>query len=182
VEDDGAGPSSFLSRNEVSQLGLGAHGDAIHISRHARIYEPSRIRLGSHVRIDDFAVISPGSGRIYLAGHNHIAVGVLLFGSISIGAWSTVSSRTAIYARSDDFRFDAVTYPDTDDETLRRTIDIPIAIGERVVIGTGCTLLPGAQVGSGISVGAMSLVTRPLLEAGLYLGVPARHRRSRSPL
>lgn len=182
MEGDTAEGSSFLSREEVSRIGLGAFGDAIRISRYARIYQPGRVRLGSNVRIDDFAVLSPGPGEIQLAGHNHIAVGVLLFGSISIGSWSTVSSRSAIYARSDDFRFDAVTYPDIDDEALRRTVDMPIAIGERVVIGTGCTLLPGAEIGDGISLGAMSLVTRPLLTPGLYVGVPARRIRGRSSL
>ena len=129
--------SSFLSEAEVVDIGLASVGRSARISRHARFYGATRIRLGEDVRIDDFAVLSAGQVGIDLEGHNHIAVGALLFGDITLRAWSTVSSRVAVYSTSDDFGVDTHTYPHV--EEGRALVDAPVVIGSRVVIGTGST-------------------------------------------
>ena len=172
--------SSFLSEAEVVDIGLASVGRSARISRHARFYGASRIRLGEDVRIDDFAVLSAGQAGIDLEGHNHIAVGALLFGDITLRAWSTVSSRVAVYSTSDDFGVDTHTYPHV--EEGRALVDAPVVIGSRVVIGTGSTILPGVTIVDGVSVGAMSLVNRPIVDAGVYAGIPARFINARHPL
>lgn len=171
--------SSFLSEAEVDDIGLASVGRSARISRHARFYGASRIRLGEEVRIDDFAVLSAGPEGIDLEGHNHIAVGALLFGDITLRAWSTVSSRAAIYSTSDDFGVDTHTYPHV--EEGRTLVDQPVVIGTRVVIGTGSTVLPGVTIADGVSVGAMSLVKAPIARAGVYAGIPARFIKARTP-
>jgi galactoside O-acetyltransferase len=172
--------SSFLTEAEVRDIGLASVGRSPRISRHARLYGASRIRLGDDVRIDDFAVLSAGRAGIDLAGHNHIAVGALLFGDVTLKAWSTVSSRAAVYSTSDDFGVDTHTYPHVDEG--RALVDAPVVIGSRVVIGTGSTILPGASIADGVSVGTMSLVNRPITEPGVYAGIPARFIKARIPL
>jgi sugar O-acyltransferase (sialic acid O-acetyltransferase NeuD family) len=47
-------------------------------------------------------------------------------------------------------------------------------IGERVLLGAGCVVLPGVRVASGCVIGAGAVVHRPIEEAGVYVGVPAR--------
>jgi galactoside O-acetyltransferase len=173
--------TSFLTEVELADIGFASVGRDVRVSRFARIYLAEHIDLGDSVRIDDFAVISPGPGRIRLEGFNHIATGGLLFGTVTMRPESTISSRTAIYARSDDFTVDAVTYPHAGDQE-RRLIDVPTTIGSRVVIGSGSTVLPGADVADGISVGAMSLVNRPLTVPGVYAGIPVRYLRARQSL
>jgi acetyltransferase-like isoleucine patch superfamily enzyme len=173
--------TSFLADDEIAALGFGEVGERLRLSRFARFYGADRIFIASDVRIDDFAVVSPGDGQIRLEGHNHIGAHTTLIGSISIGRWTTISGRTGVYAKSDDFSIEAVTYPHAD-QTMRDVLDIPIRIGSRVVIGTGSTVLPGADIADGISVGAMSLVVEPLSRPGLYLGIPARFIRERQPM
>lgn len=174
--------TSVLTPEEISRLGFGAVGQNCRLSRFARYYDPANIFIGSDVRVDDFAILSPGSdGEIRLAGFNHIGSSAALYGSVSIGEWSTISGRTAVYAKSDDFNVNAATYPHAGTE-FRAVVEAPIQIGSRVVVGTGCTLLPGAIIDDGVAVGAMSLVDRHLDRPGLYVGVPARFVRTRRDL
>jgi len=49
-----------------------------------------------------------------------------------------------------------------------------IEVGERVWIGGGAIVLPGARLGEGVVVGAGAVVRGSLAQPGLYVGVPAR--------
>lgn len=170
--------TSFFSSRELVALGLGTFGRSVSLSRFARIYAPERIFLGDEVRIDDFALLSPGDGAIRLAGRNHVAAGAMLFGDIELAEGATISGRAAVYATSDDFTILAPTYPHAEG---RRLVRSHVRLGRDVVLGTGATVLPGASVGDGIAIGAMSLVRLPLSRPGVYAGVPARWLRERSP-
>ena len=169
--------TSFLSSHELVALGLGTLGRGVSLSRYARLYAPERIFLGDEVRIDDFALLSPGDGVIRLEGRNHVAAGAMLFGDIELAEGATISGRAAIYATSDDFTILAPTYPDAHG---RRLVHSHVRVGRDVVVGTGATVLPGASIGDGIAIGAMSLVRVPLSRPGVYVGVPARWLRERS--
>lgn len=50
----------------------------------------------------------------------------------------------------------------------------PVSIGNGTIIGYRSTLVPGAHVGSGIVVGAGSIVCGRLTESGVYGGNPAK--------
>jgi dTDP-4-amino-4,6-dideoxy-D-glucose acyltransferase len=170
---------SFLSMEDVASIGFASVGHDVRISRFARIYAPAQIHLGDEVRIDDFAILSPGDGEIRLAGYNHVGAGSMLFGTVRMEPWSTVSGRVGIYAVSDDFSVDGTTYPHAN--APKRVVHrMPVVIGPRVVVGTGSTILPGVHISAGIAVGAMSLVTTSLVKPGVYVGSPARWLRSRT--
>lgn len=51
-----------------------------------------------------------------------------------------------------------------------------VVIGNNVWIGTGVIVLPGVTISDGVVIGAGSLVTRSLLEPGIYIGSPARKK------
>jgi acetyltransferase-like isoleucine patch superfamily enzyme len=50
----------------------------------------------------------------------------------------------------------------------------PITIGAGSWIGCNVTLLPGANIAPGCVIGAGSVVTKPTLPDGVYVGAPAR--------
>lgn len=54
--------TSFYSAGELATLGFRALGRNVRISRKASIYGASRIEIGDHVRVDDFAILSGGAG------------------------------------------------------------------------------------------------------------------------
>ena len=170
--------TSFYSEDEVKQLGLKHVGKDVLISRKTSIYGAGNIEIGDHVRIDDFCILS---GKIKLHNYIHIAAAVLLFGgtsSIELDDYSSISSRTAVYADSDDYSGSAMTNPTIPDE-CRNVYGGKIYLGKHVIIGTGSTILPDVTIGEGCSVGSMALVTSSLEPWGIYVGVPCRKIKDR---
>ena len=171
--------NSFYSPEELKSLGLKEYGENVLISRKCSIYGAEIIRLGSHVRIDDFCVLS---GKVELGNYVHIAASCLLYGGsagITFGDYTTISSRGAVYAISDDYSGEHMTNPLLPDK-YRAVIRQPVSIGKHCIIGSGCTILPGVELGEGCSVGSMSLVNRSAEPWGVYVGIPARRVKERS--
>ena len=71
----------MLTREHVEQMGFASIGENVLISDRASFYNPSKISLGSNVRIDDFCVFSAGLGGISIGNYIHIAVYSLLIGA-----------------------------------------------------------------------------------------------------
>ena len=49
-----------------------------------------------------------------------------------------------------------------------------VRIGKHAILGTGTIVLPGCDVGDGVSTGAGTVVTNPLEQWTIYVGQPAR--------
>ena len=170
--------TSFYSPEELTELGLGSYGDDVRISRRASLYGAADIHLGSHVRIDDFCVLS---GHITLGNYVHIAASDLLFGGeagIVFGDYTTASSRCALYAQSDDYSGAFMTNP-TVPQAYTGVYSAPVTIGRHVILGTGSTVLPGVLVAEGCAAGAMTLLNRSTEPWAIYYGVPARRQADR---
>lgn len=171
--------SSFYSIEELKTLGLKEYGENILISRKCSIYGAENISLGSNVRIDDFCVLS---GCITIGSYVHIAVGSMLFAGpegITLEDYTGISSRCALYARSDDYTGQHMTNQIVPAEYTGVT-GAPVRMEKHSIIGTGCTILPGVTLAEGCSVGAMSLLNRSTEPWGIYMGVPARRVKERS--
>ncbi len=170
--------NSFYSAQELATLGLKTYGKNVLISKKASIFGADQISIGDHVRIDDFCVLS---GHIELGNYVHIAVSCCLFGGdagIYMGDFTTISSRGAIYAISDDYSGEYMTNPMVPEE-LRNVEQIPVYINRHSIIGTGSTILCGSTLGEGTSVGAMSLVKGMLEPWYIYAGVPCKKIKPR---
>lgn len=170
---------SFYSTDELKELGLGSFGENVLISKKASLYSPGQMHFGSNVRIDDFCILS---GKVTIGNYVHIAAGVYLYGhkaGITFDDYSTISSRGAVYAVSDDYSGEHMTNPTVPEEYLG-LIHAPVYIGKHVIIGTGSTVLPGVSMGEGCSVGSMSLVNRDTEPWTIYAGIPAKKIRERS--
>lgn len=166
--------ANYLTPSEVADLGLASTGVDVLISRDARLYGASRISVGNHVRIDAFTLISAGAP-VVIGNYVHIAPFCSLTGQggIIMEDFSGLSGRVSIYTSSDDYSGRTMTNPTVPAE-FKHIRSAQIRIGRYVIIGTGAVLLPGASIGEGSAVGALSLVSMRLPEWKVYAGNPLR--------
>jgi acetyltransferase-like isoleucine patch superfamily enzyme len=164
--------TSFLSKNEIRNIGFRKIGTNIDISRNACIYNPELISLGNNVRIDDFCILS---GSITIGSYVHISAYAALFGSagITLEDFVSISSRVSIYSVNDDYSGEYLTNPTVPRE-LSNITEKPVHIQKHVIIGAGSIVLPGVTINEGAAVGALSLVNRSLDPWRIYAGTPCR--------
>ncbi len=49
-----------------------------------------------------------------------------------------------------------------------------VSVGNHVLIGAGAVVLPGLRIADHVTIGAGAVVTKDILNAGIYVGTPAR--------
>lgn len=168
----------YYTNRELKEIGFKSLGRQVLISRTCRIYTPEEISIGSHVLIDDFTILN---GEITVGDHVHISSNCELYAgeaSITIGAFSGISSRCAFYATSDDFSGASLNNP-TVPKAFRNEKNLPITLGKHVLIGTGCSVLPGVTIGEGCSFGSMTMISKSTEPWGIYIGTPAKRIKER---
>lgn len=171
--------NTFLSREELGKLGLKTYGEDVLIGKHAVLYHPEKLSIGSHVRIDDFTIIS---GNVMLGSYIHIAQYCGLYGGesgIIMEDYSGLSSKCSVYAQSDDYSGDSMTNPMIPEKYKPRAIDKGVKLEKHVIIGSGSVVLPGVIIGEGTAVGSMTLCNKSLEPWSIYAGIPARVRGER---
>lgn len=164
-----------LSREEIARMGFASVGENVMLSERASFYNCSRIVIGNNVRIDDFAVLSAGSGGIYIGSYVHIAIGSSLMGAgkITLSDFSGVSSRVSIYSSSDDYSGLVLTNPTVPPE-FTGVYHADVTLGKHVVVGSGSVILPGVILEEGVAIGALTMVSKSCHAFGIYHGNPAR--------
>ena len=172
---------SFLKKAELIDLGFKSMGVNILISCKASIYGASNISLGDNIRIDDFCILSAGSGGIQIGSHVHIACYSSLIGKelIRLGDFANLSSRVSVYSSSDDYSGNHLTNPTVLDE-FKNVDHRAVSIGRHVILGSGSVVLPGVNIGDCCAVGALSLVKASCEPFGTYAGIPALRKGERS--
>lgn len=171
--------NSYYSEEELMDIGFSSVGESVLISRKASIYSPEKIKIGSNVRVDDYCILS---GKITFGNNIHLAAYSALYGGssgITLCDFSNVSSRVCVYAVSDDYTGYSMTNP-TIPEEYKHVINEPVVIGRHVIIGSGCTILPGVTLEEGTAIGAMSLCKKSTLAWKIYAGIPAKIIKDRS--
>ncbi len=150
---------SFYEKDELAELGLKSYGEDVLISRKASIYSAKCIEIGSHVRIDDFCILS---GRITIEDYIHISAGVYLFGGdigITFRHHSSIASQSLVYAITDDYSGEYLTNS-TVAAKYRHILSAPVTVEPYCVIGAGTIILPGASLGEGCAVGQGALLQK----------------------
>ncbi len=172
--------NTFLSDEELKNIGLKAYGKNVFISRNALIYSPETIIIGNNVRIDDFSILS---GNIVLHDYIHVAQFSGLYGGdslIEMFDYTSLSSKVSIYAVSDDYSGESMTNPMIPMEFKPKSICEKVILEKFVAVGASCVILPGVTLAEGSSFCAMSLVVKNTLPWTVYAGVPARRVSDRS--
>jgi len=173
--------TSFYNEKELYSLPFKSIGKNVLISKKASFYGISKISIGNNVRIDDFCILSAGSGGIELGNYIHIAVFSLIQGEgkISIHDFVSISSRVSIYSSNDDYFGEHMSNP-TLPVKYTGVTHADVTICQHVIIGSGSILLPGIIVNKGAAIGALSLVSDNCDEFYIYKGNPAKKLLKRS--
>lgn len=173
---------SFLTREQVHKIGFASVGENVFISDKASFYNPSRISVGNHVRIDDFCIFSAGSGGIELGNFIHITCYVSLIGEakIKIGNFCGLSTKVAVFSSNDDFSGHSLFGAKLILEEHRNVVSKPVIFEDYTAIGALSVVLPGVTIHEGSVVGAFSFIRKSVKPWGLYTGNPVRFIKKRS--
>ena len=173
--------NSFYSIEELHKLNFSYLGDNVLISRKCSIYNPEKVSIGSHVRIDDFAIITAAEP-VILGNYTHISAHASIFGAAGVvcGDYVTISGRVAIYSESDDYSGESATNPMLPMELKPKYKCGKIKLESFAIIGTNSTLMPGITLKEGCAIGAHSYVTGDCEPWSVYAGVPAKKIKRRS--
>jgi galactoside O-acetyltransferase len=172
---------AHLSQAEINRIGFASVGSNVFLSDRASYHNPGAINIGSNVRIDDFCILSAGSGGIDIGSYVHIAAysSIIGAGQISIGDFANISSRVSIYSSSDDYTGATMTNPMVPDE-YKDVDNRPVEIGRHVIVGSGSIVLPGTRLSEGVAIGALSLVRESCEPFTIHAGIPATQIGERS--
>ena len=171
---------AWLTVEEINALGFAKVGKNVLLSDKASYYNCSHIEIGDNTRIDDFCVLSAGSGGISIGRNVHLAVYSLLIGAgrIILKDFSGLSSRVSVYSSNDDYSGSAMTNPTIPPEFTNVT-HADVTIGRHVIIGSGSIILPGVTIEEGAAIGALSLVKKNCQAFTIYSGSPLKRIASR---
>jgi galactoside O-acetyltransferase len=167
--------SDFLDDDALRAMGFGHLGVGVRISRHALCLSPERMTIGDHTRIDAFAVLSPGVEGLCIGRNVHVSAHVSILGhaGVVIGDFATLSVRCAIFSSNDDYSGHAMSNPTVPD-AYRVVHDARVVIGAHAILGCGCVVLPGVEIGESACVGALSLVKTSVDAFDAVAGTPCR--------
>ena len=164
---------AYLPRKQLEKMGFKSLGKDVLISDKASIYDPEKIEIGDHVRIDDFCVVS---GKIKIGRNVHFAVFCNVAGGekgITFEDFSGLAYGCHVITQSDDYEGYALTNS-TIPSQYRKEKKKAVVIGRHSIVGTNSVIFPGVILAEGTSVGALSLVMQSTREWSVYLGSPAR--------
>jgi galactoside O-acetyltransferase len=166
---------AMMSRDEIIKMGFASVGENVLLSDRASFYNCGNISLGNNVRIDDFCVLSAGTGGIAIGDYVHIAVYCSLIGAgrISLADFSGLSSRVAVYSSNEDYTGEWMTNPTVPSEYAGR-VHANVTIGRHAIVGAGTVIMPGVVIEEGVAIGALSFVRKRCEEFGIYSGSPLR--------
>jgi len=166
--------SHFLSREQLELQGFAVVGEDVRIHHSCVIVGAERISIGSHVRIDPFCIITVSNllsigSRVHVSGH----AAILGRGRIDIGDFTAISHGVKILSSTDHFSACGIAGPMVPEE-FRSVVSEPVTIGRHVVLGANSIVLPGAMIGEGATIGALSLVKAPVAPWTVNAGIPSR--------
>lgn len=169
---------AYLSQDALEAMGFAALGRNVKISDKASIYEPEKMEIGDHCRIDDFCVVS---GKISMGRNVYIGPLCLVAGGspgIVFEDFTTMAYHAQVFSQSDDYSGATLTNP-TVPGAYKAEIKERVVIGRHSIIGAGAIASPGVTLAEGTSVGSMSLVLKDTAPWSIYAGVPAKKIKDR---
>jgi len=169
---------AYLTEQQLLVLGFKSLGRNVKISDSAKIYNADQIEIGDNSRFDDFCVLSGKIkiGRnVFMGVHGNLAGGI---NGIELGDFVTMAYYVNAFTQSDDYLGETLTNS-TIPKKYKKEKFGSLKICKHVIIGSNSVVMPDAHIAEGCSIGAMSLVTKPTEEWGIYFGVPAKRLKER---
>lgn len=173
--------SKYYTEKDLFDFGFKKIGTGVLISADARIYGQENISIGNNVRIDDFVIISAVNGFVDIKNNVFIARGCHISGfyGVILHDFSSMAANTIIYSASDDYSGDFLTAQAIPQEYTSHIGGL-IDVGKHVIIGAGTVIIGACNIGTGCSIGSMTLVIKDLTEWNVYAGIPAKIIKTRS--
>ena len=172
----------YYTNTQLEKAGFRSLGYNVSIAKNCTIIGIQNISIGNNVRIDGFcSIIAAGNGFVELGSYIHIGCYCLLIAGdgIVMNDFSCISHGVKIFSRTDDFSGEYLTNP-TVPEKYTGVTKGQVTLSKHVLIGSGSIILPNLTIGEGSSVGALSLVNKPLESWGVYAGSPVKRVKPRS--
>lgn len=173
--------SGFYEDEDLAHAGFKFIGKNVLIAKNCTVINPHNISIGDNVRIDGYCTLVAGpESLISIGSYVHIGSYSFLSGAkgIILEDFSALSQNVKIYTQSDDYTGKTLTNP-TVPERYKDLNSGAVVIKEHALLGSGCVVLPGVEIGRGVAVGALSLVTLNLKEWFVYFGNPIRKLKPR---
>lgn len=168
----------FYAKNELEKIGFKYIGKNVKISNKSSIYSPDKIEIGDNSRIDDFCILS---GKIKIGRNVHLAPYCNMAGGekgIVMEDFSGFAYGVNVFTQSDDYSGETLTNPTVPPKYKMETKK-EVYIGKHVIVGAGSYIFPGVRLEEGVSVGAMSLMTKSTKPWKVYFGIPAKAIKNR---
>ena len=161
---------------------LGGCGDDVRIHQSVSIRRPELVRIGRHVSIDEFVVVTTG---LELGDHIHIAPHVAIVGGakglLKMGHFTNIATGGKIICGSDNFLGDGFITAAGIPEEFRDTQTIaPVVFEDFVNLGANVIIFPGVTLAEGCVIGAGSIVKQSTEPWTIYAGTPAKAIKKRS--
>jgi acetyltransferase-like isoleucine patch superfamily enzyme len=136
------------------------------------------IRIGQNSYIGRNTTLSCKGGNIFLGDYSNISANCSLLSEslIEIGAYTFLAGHCYLVAGG-NHQFDRTDIPIMRQPSIDKG---GIRIGNDCWLGASVTVLDGVSVKKGCVIGAGAVVTRPLPEYSIAVGVPAQILRSRN--
>ena len=141
----------FINYSHAAQLGRIQKGKGARIAPNVSFANAEHIRLGSNVRIGEYATIWAAEDGA----------------PVVIDDWAVVSPHTLVSAA----KYGAINPEDND---KRKPAGKAIHIGRGAVIYSYCIILAGSKIGEGATVAPGSLVNGEIPPYAIAMGSPAR--------
>ena len=162
-----------------------------HFGKRIKLDIAGKVKIGKSVHIGDDATIIVEKGASLIIGDNsfigescyikcfggHIEIGHDVSinsksflngcGGLQIGHNTRIGTQTIMIASNHKFDDPGVLFKD-------QITKEGISIGENIWFGARVTVLDGVKITDNVVVGACSLVTKSIDEAGVYVGTPAK--------
>ena len=152
----------YFSAKELKKKGFKKIGKNVQISKSVNFYN-FRGSIGSNCRIDDHCVFI---GKINIGKHVHIAAFNLLSASrynnkITISGFTGIGPRCYISCSTEDYLADDISNPTINKKLRKNIIFSDIIIGENVLVGAGCTIIPRNKkinIGNNVSIATNTII------------------------
>ena len=158
---------NHFSVSELKKIGFKKVGRNVQISKDVNFYN-FQGSIGSNCRIDDHCIFI---GKIDIGDYVHIAAFNLLSASrykrkINISSYSGIGPRCYISCVSENYLVDDISNPTIKEKFRKNTIFTDIFIGENVLMGAGCTIVPRTSkkiyIGNNVSIATNTIISKTI--------------------
>ncbi|SRR5258708_30756 len=171
----------YYSDVELAEVPFRRIGKNVKIKRNTGLFFTENISIDDNTRIDDFTIIVASREPITIGKNAHIAAHCYVSGSdgFTMEDFTGMSPGVLVFTSSDDYTGRKMTNPTLPRQLIGGPCG-PVTLKKHVIIGAGSVILPNVTIGTGSSVGSLSLVSNSLDDWGIYCGSPARRIGDRS--